>query len=314
MDNIEKNIIVSGIEEIKAVLKKLEKQEYRWCNGDKPTRYMPPQNTKSLQIWSSKDISYLREKEPYSGVISITAKEFLNKGECIVIYRNGSETIALDKTTGEKAVAKCHPDDEYNLYKGAELALDRLMGKKPPFIREVKRAAKVGEYIKIVNACSVPRTNGKPEYKNGDILKVLNVESEWRVRYGIGRADNLERVVNKGEYVVLEGYKPPEVEEFKPYLTCSGKNYGIIGDKTPIKDVLDRELRVGDTVEIYYKGELRREKVVVKNDSKAFVMGISVDCNMDGTIDGSWKIIKKRGHEDIAHGDKVGEIMYIKER
>lgn len=59
----------------------------------------------------------------------MTAKEFIKKyteKQCIVIYRNGSETIALDKTTGKKAVARCRPDDAYNIYVGAMLALERL--------------------------------------------------------------------------------------------------------------------------------------------------------------------------------------------
>lgn len=50
------------------------------------------------------------------------------KKECIVIYRNDSEVIALDKTTGEKAVAKCSPVDEFDFKFGAKLAFERLLG------------------------------------------------------------------------------------------------------------------------------------------------------------------------------------------
>lgn len=46
----------------------------------------------------------------------------------IVIYMKGNQVIALDKATGEKAVAKCHPDDEFDFNIGAKLAFERLMG------------------------------------------------------------------------------------------------------------------------------------------------------------------------------------------
>lgn len=48
------------------------------------------------------------------------------KPETIVIYRNGNEVIALDKSTGKKAVAKCSPKDEFDFSIGAKLAFERL--------------------------------------------------------------------------------------------------------------------------------------------------------------------------------------------
>ena len=46
----------------------------------------------------------------------------------IVIYMKGNQVIALDKATGKNAVAKCHPDDEFDFNIGAKLAFERLMG------------------------------------------------------------------------------------------------------------------------------------------------------------------------------------------
>lgn len=51
----------------------------------------------------------------------------VTKNETIVIYRKDSEVIALDKRTGNKAVAKCHPEDEFNFETGAKLAFERLL-------------------------------------------------------------------------------------------------------------------------------------------------------------------------------------------
>lgn len=59
--------------------------------------------------------------------------------ECIVIYRKDSDVIALDKRTGEKAIAKCSPDDEFDFNIGAKLAFERL--------GEIK----VGDYVKVVD-------------------------------------------------------------------------------------------------------------------------------------------------------------------
>lgn len=51
--------------------------------------------------------------------------------ECIVIYRRGNEVIALNKIDGSKAVAKCHPDDDFDFMIGAKLAFQRLTGSEP---------------------------------------------------------------------------------------------------------------------------------------------------------------------------------------
>lgn len=50
----------------------------------------------------------------------------LRKNECIVIYRKDNEVIALDKSTGKKAVAKCSPEDTFDFKTGAKIAFDRL--------------------------------------------------------------------------------------------------------------------------------------------------------------------------------------------
>lgn len=47
--------------------------------------------------------------------------------ETIVIYSKDREVIAVDKTTGEKAIARCNPADEFDFRIGAKLAFDRLM-------------------------------------------------------------------------------------------------------------------------------------------------------------------------------------------
>lgn len=55
-------------------------------------------------------------------------EEIESINETIVIYRKENQVIALDKVSGSKAIAKCHPDDEFDFYIGAKLAFKRLMG------------------------------------------------------------------------------------------------------------------------------------------------------------------------------------------
>lgn len=47
--------------------------------------------------------------------------------ETIVIYSKDREVIAVDKITGDKAIARCNPADEYDFRIGAKLAFERLM-------------------------------------------------------------------------------------------------------------------------------------------------------------------------------------------
>ena len=135
--------------------------------------------------------------------------------ETIVIYRNDNKVVALDKSTGEKAEAKCNPADEFDFRTGAKLAFNRLMGEdvKPDNgVREVKRKAKVGEYVKIVYAMPwfIP-------YKNGDIFKVNCVTASGC----ICKNSDGDTGLWHEEYVVLENYKPEKKPEKKDEI-CVG--------------------------------------------------------------------------------------------
>ncbi len=149
----------------------------------------------------------------------------------IVIYRKDNKVIALDKSTGEKAEANCNPADEFDFRTGAKLAFNRLMGEdvKPDNgVREVKRKAKVGEYIKIVDA--------KPfliPYENGEIFRVIGVKNATcEVENPVKRFCAWHR-----EYVVLENYKPEKEPEKKDEIcvgdtvkvTDTGKQYNLYG-------------------------------------------------------------------------------------
>lgn len=147
------------------------------------------------------------------------------KQETIVIYRNDQKVIALDKTTGEKAEAKCNPADEFDFRTGAKLAFNRLMGEDAkPDDGEVKRKAKIGEYVKVVNA-----KPAIPSYKNGDIFKVTYVTTSGC----ICKNSDGDTGLWHEEYVVLENYKPEKKDEIcvgdTVKVTDSGKQYRTYG-------------------------------------------------------------------------------------
>lgn len=92
-------------------------------------------------------------------------------------------------------------------------------------IKEIKRRAKKGERVKIVDAIA-----SYGNYKNGDILKI--VDDVDYVRYGYCDGQYL----HDSEYVVLEGYKPDKQDEPKEqqckfnvgerYRVCIGTEKG----------------------------------------------------------------------------------------
>lgn len=205
------------------------------------------------------------------------------QNETIVIYRNDNKVVALDKSTGKKAEAKCNPVDEFDFHVGAKLAFNRLMGedvKPDDGVREVKRKAKVGEYIKIVDAMPylIP-------YKNGDIFKVNCVTTSGCI------CKKSEENVGlwHSEYVVLENYKPEKKDEicvgdtvkvkdtgkqYKLYGTWSGllgyeQNFVIASDVS--KDDEYKVLRIKE------HDRLARTLALIQNPNTTQVFIINID-------------------------------------
>lgn len=79
--------------------------------------------------------------------------------------------------------------------------------KAEPAVKEVKRHARVGEYIKIVDEdCSFG------DYHNGDILKVVRNKHAGHFPGAVEVDVPDSAYINASEYVVLEGYKPEKAE------------------------------------------------------------------------------------------------------
>lgn len=128
----------------------------------------------------------------------------------ITITCDGTTTTATMTINGREiktAIARRNPADKFDWKKGAELAFERLWNsqrkaEKKPEVREVKRFANPGEYIKIVDTWSDCNEN----YHNGDVLMV---EEYYKGRPdGWVQAEGANVVIDPAEYVVLEGYRP----------------------------------------------------------------------------------------------------------
>lgn len=186
--------------------------------------------------------------------------------ETIVIYRKDNKVVALDKSTGKKAEAKCNPADEFDFRTGAKLAFNRLMGEdvKPDNgVREVKRKAEVGEYIKIVDA--------KPfliPYENGEIFRVIGIKNATcNVKNSVKSC-----CVWHDEYVVLENYKPEED---------------------------DSKIHVGDMVEVTHRGHCYSTYDTwsgLGNYRQNYVKEVSAE---DGMVA---KVLNIANHDDV-HGE-----------
>lgn len=142
-----------------------------------------------------------------------------------LIFRD--DATILIKKDGKKYVTKCDKNDTYDREKGLLVVLAKANGynyndiqeilknaeiqnKK---VREVKRVAKVGEYIKVVNAeDNVNKHSDGFAYKNGDILRVIDIDLFTKTCTLENKGSN--SVLTKDynlllpkEYVVLENYQ-----------------------------------------------------------------------------------------------------------
>lgn len=105
-------------------VKKFKKRPIGWNSKGKMDHLMG-KICKVTSIFG--DIIRIYDKK-YDYSWSVHKEEVEKVSNTIVIYMKGNQVIALDKATGKKAVAKCHPDDEFDFNIGAKLAFERLMG------------------------------------------------------------------------------------------------------------------------------------------------------------------------------------------
>ena len=199
-----------------AVLNECEKRGVVW-NGDKtatyhiPECYIPECAVLEIDFYMNGKLTQ-SNGHAERNVVDFDQIDFDPREPSyqILIDCDGTTTTATMTINGREvktAIARRNPADKFDWKKGAELAFERLwnspkkLGEKPE-VREVKRWAKPGEYIKFSSM------HGDCErYKNGDILKVESV-IEVCGEDGFTQIACCGVIATPDEYVVLEGYRP----------------------------------------------------------------------------------------------------------
>lgn len=273
-----------------------------------------------------------KDKDHTGEMFPVQSRAFKKINETIVIYRDGNKVTTLDKSTGKKAIARCNPADEFDFHIGAKLAFSRLMGESEENQQDKLKIVKcdryeVGDKVLIRDWDDMEKEFGLDS--DGDIrcmpcfstkmkkfcnkiITVCKVDVDGDC-YTAGERWAFSRCTIAGK-IVDESEKP--VDEFTPHLLLEKYDIycGTIGGKTFLVDAIGRSLRIGDTVDLYNsRNELRGEFPIVFNTGSAFVMGLESENFTDksGSLLG-FKIILKRRHEEIADGETVGCIKYIK--
>lgn len=194
-----------------AVLKECDKRGVVWLSDQKATSLLPFMPVLEIGFYGNEKLSQSLGHDDRN-VIGFNQIDF---GPCepsyqILIDCDGTTTTAtmvINDREVKTAIARRNPADKFDWRKGSALAFERLWSsqrkaEKMHGVREVKRYANLGEYIKIVDAESDCAEN----YHNGDVLLVVEYY-EGRCN-GWVQAKGANVVIDPDEYVVLEGYHP----------------------------------------------------------------------------------------------------------
>ena len=183
----------------------------RWLTKDKVYEFVDGHITYDDGLQSSLSYENLDEYKERNYDLGACLELYSGALE-IIIRQKGRKVIAIMTEDGEyvkSAKAKCSPEDEFDFNIGAKLAFNRLTGEE---VREVKRPAKVGEWIKIVNA-----HDSFGYYSDGDIFKVLENGDNWSPGAAIVGSTDTFPYIGANEYVVLENYQPEATKALSDY-------------------------------------------------------------------------------------------------
>ena len=193
------------------LMKECDKRGVVWHNGNQATSSLPFMPVLEMNFYCN---GRLTQSYGHDGrnVVDFDQIDFdpHEPSYQILIDCDGTTTTATMTINGREiktTIARRNPEDKFDWKKGAAVAFDRLWNgkkkaEKKPKVREVKRYANLGEYIKIVDAEVANNEN----YHNGDVLLV--VEYYEGERDGWVQAEGANVVIDPDEYVVLEGYRP----------------------------------------------------------------------------------------------------------
>ncbi|SHI23913.1 hypothetical protein SAMN02745823_03784 [Sporobacter termitidis DSM 10068] len=111
--------------------------------------------------------------------------------------------------------------------------------------------------------------------------------------------------------IITRGSRDAPRAEFTPHLVMHGETVGIIGTPTRFRDILGRPLAVGDVVEIFNRTSVSYGDNVLCDDGRQYVMGIKSSCDDRIGSAGYWRLLKKRGYDDVKNGERIDGVVYV---
>lgn len=140
-------------------------------------------------------------------------------------------------------------------------------------------------------------------YRNGQSVIAKDVNSGKTAEARCNPADAFDFAI--GAKLALERLTGERSEE-KARLVFYDNHFGYIGTRTNLYDAVHRPLCVGDVVEVFCDGVSHGEQFVVRDEDKAFVMGIKDALNFD------WYFIKTKSYEGVVDGEKYGHVSCVR--
>lgn len=203
------NLLINNVtrDNYKKVLQKLEDMGVMWRSGDKPTER--PIFSESYTVgYFEKGLLTMGPAPGFKP--SMSAEEFLRKyAHKIVITRKGRKVTATDQD-GNHASARCCPEDNFDFYEGARLALERLEDKV--------RGIKEGDYVKVTDPGKTFSTLPTAYFTTNDELRryVYGMEPKAGVRYKVKRVGHDGKLyIDGSDYSGLYVIAPEGVERVK---------------------------------------------------------------------------------------------------
>ena len=194
-----------------AVLNECDRRGVAWNDDEKATYRIPKDSVLEIDFYMNGKLTH---SNGHAGrnVVDFDQIDFdpHEPSYQILIDCDGTTTTATMTINGREiktAIARRNPADKFDWKKGAELAFERLWdsqrkAEKRPEVREVKRFAKPGEYIKIVYVWD----GFSNSYHKGDIFLVTR--SYQGTLDGCVHVKGTNIAIYPKEYVVLDGYRP----------------------------------------------------------------------------------------------------------
>lgn len=194
-----------------AVLEECDKRGVIWNTYQKATSILPHMPVLEMDFFGNGKLTQSNGHDERN-VVDFDKIDFDPREPSyqILIDCDGTTTTATMTINGREvktAIARRNPEDKFDWKKGAKLAFERLWNgkkkaEKKPEVREVKRFAKPGEYIKIVYVCD----GCENYYHKGDIFLVTR--SHQGTLEGCVNVKGISIAMHPTEYAVLEGYRP----------------------------------------------------------------------------------------------------------